>query len=218
MILSQFDPLTILLATIAFVFAIACHEANHAFVATALGDDTPRLAGRLTLNPMRHIDPLGILTFVLMGFGWGWTPVSPWKLRPNPRLGSALVAAAGPLANLFLALLFTLPLRFADRGTGLGLDLTPEMIAFLRIAIILNLTLFVFNLLPIPPLDGFSFLVGVLPAGPSEALRKIERYGVGILMALLILPSLIGFNIIGTVVNPILVLVGRLMGLQGLFR
>jgi Zn-dependent protease len=211
LILHNFDPLTIILATIAFIFAIACHEANHAFVATALGDDTPRLAGRLTLNPMRHISPLGILTFVLMGFGWGWTPVSPWKLRPNPRLGSAMVAAAGPLANLALALVLTVPLR-------LGVGLSPELHRFLVLAIVLNLTLFVFNLLPIPPLDGFSFLVGVLPQGPANALKQLERYGVGILMALLILPSFIGINIIGAVVDPLLALSGRLLGLQGLFR
>ena len=211
MILHNFDPLTIILATIAFIFAIACHEANHAFVATALGDDTPRLAGRLTLNPMRHISPLGILTFVLMGFGWGWTPVSPWKLRPNPRLGSAIVAAAGPLANLALALVLTVPLR-------LGVALSPELHRFLVLAIILNLTLFVFNLLPIPPLDGFSFLVGILPQGPSGALKQLERYGVGILMALMTHPSFIGINIIGAVVDPLLALAGRLLGLQGLFR
>jgi Zn-dependent protease len=210
-ILHNFDPLTIILTTIAFIFAIACHEANHAFVATALGDDTPRRAGRLTLNPWRHISPLGILTFVLMGFGWGWTPITPSKLRPNPRLGSALVAAAGPLANLALALALTLPLR-------LGVEVGPEAQRFLVLAIILNLTLFVFNLLPIPPLDGFSFLVGVLPRRPSEALQQIERYGAGILMALLILPSFLGINIIGAVVNPILLLVGRLIGLQGLLR
>lgn len=212
MLLQNFDILTIILGTIAFIIAIACHEANHAFVATALGDDTPRRAGRLTLNPMRHVDALGIITFVLMGFGWGWTPVSPWKLRPNPKLGSALVAAAGPLANLALAGLLTIPPR-------LGIHVSPEMDRFLVIAIVLNLTLFVFNLLPIPPLDGFSFLIGVLPERMAAVLRPLERYGVGILMVLLILPAVLGFNIVGMVIDPLRLLAARFIGFSpALFR
>lgn len=205
------DLLTILLLTVAFIFAVAIHEANHAFVATALGDDTPRRAGRLTLNPLRHIDPMGILMFVLLGVGWGWTPVSSWKLRPNPRLGSALVAAAGPLANLLLALLLTVPLR-------LGVSMTPEVHRFVVLAILLNLTLFVFNLLPIPPLDGFSFLVGVLPARPAASLRQLERYGVGIIMVLFFLASFAGVNVLGALVDPLLALMGRIIGLPGLLR
>jgi Zn-dependent protease len=200
-----FDPLQIVLWTLAFIVAISVHEANHAFVATALGDDTPRLAGRLSLNPMRHVDRMGLLMFVVAGFGWGWTPVNPNNLRPNPRLGNAVVAAAGPLANLGLALLFTFLLR-ANVG------FPPVVNQFLFAAAMLNLLLFVFNLIPIPPLDGFTVLLGMLPQQLAQTMRGLERYGFALLFALLILPQLLGFDII----RPILITFARIVGLEGL--
>jgi Zn-dependent protease len=184
------DPQYIILATIAFIIAVSVHEANHAFAATALGDDTPRLHGRLTLNPLKHVDALGILFFALAGIGWGATPVNPANLRPNPRTGNALVALAGPVANLVLAFLFSIPLRA-------NVQLDPLLHNFLFIATALNLLLFVFNLIPIPPLDGFSVLLGVLPREIAWRLRGIERYGLGLLLLLLVLPSLVGFRIPG---------------------
>ena len=200
-----YDLNTILLMTCAFILAVSFHEANHAFVATALGDDTPRRHGRLTLNPLRHIDPLGIIFFVLAGVGWGWTPVSPWKLRPNPKIGSALVAIAGPISNLVLAVVLSAPLR-------LDLNVAPLVHQFLFLACSLNLLLFVFNLLPIPPLDGFSVLVGVLPAKSAEALRQLERVGPGLLLVLFFLSSFMGFNVIQMLFGP----VARAFGLPGL--
>ena len=188
--LANFDPLLIILYTLAFIVAVSVHEANHAFVATALGDDTPRLAGRLSLNPMRHVDKTGILFFILAGFGWGWTPVNPQNLRPNPRIGNAIVAIAGPVANLGLALLCSMLLRA-------NLDLPPLANQFLGAAALLNLLLFVFNLIPIPPLDGFTVLLGLLPTKLANTLRGLERYGLGLLFALLILPSFLGFDIVG---------------------
>lgn len=201
----NFDLTRLLLLTAAFLVAVAFHEANHAFVATALGDSTPRQAGRLSLNPMRHIDPMGILFFIMVGVGWGWTPVNPANLRPNPRLGSALVAIAGPAANLALAFLFSAPLR-ADVAM-------PSLLhQFLFVATSLNLLLFVFNLLPIPPLDGFSFLVGVLPRNLSEALHRLERVGPGIILVLFFAAQFLGVDLIG----PVFVPVARAFGLAGL--
>jgi Zn-dependent protease len=189
--LAHFDPLLIILYTLAFIIAVSVHEANHAFVATALGDDTPRRAGRLSLNPMRHIDKTGLLVFVLAGFGWGWTPVNPFKLRPNPRLGNAIVAVAGPIANLAMALLFSALLRA-------NLDLPVVVYQFLAAAALLNLLLFVFNLIPIPPLDGFTVLLGLVPRNLAETLRGLERYGLGLLFVLLILPQFFfGVDIVG---------------------
>ncbi|MSQ23020.1 MAG: site-2 protease family protein [Chloroflexi bacterium] len=199
------DLNTILLLTAAFIIAVACHEANHAFVATALGDDTPRRAGRLSLNPLRHIDVMGIVFFVLMGVGWGSTPVNPWKLRPNPQIGSALVAAAGPLTNLVLALLFAAPIRA-------GMEMPPLLHQFLLAATSLNLLLFVFNLLPIPPLDGFTVLLGVLPPKPAAALRQLERVGPGLIMVLFFASSFLGINVLGVFLGP----VARALGLAGL--
>lgn len=190
------NPVTLVLLTLAFLIAVAFHEANHAFVATALGDDTPRRHGRLTLNPIRHIDPLGILMFAMAGVGWGWTPVSPWKLRPNPRVGSALVAAAGPIANLLMAYVLSVPLRA-------GVSLHPLVHQFLFVAVSLNLLLFVFNLLPIPPLDGFSVLVGLLPAGPAEALRQVERVGPGLILVLFFLSAVVGIDVLRYIFVPV---------------
>lgn len=204
--LANFDPLVIILYTLAFIVAVSVHEANHAFVATALGDDTPRKAGRLSLNPMRHVDKTGILFFVLAGFGWGWTPVNPRNLRPNPRIGNAIVALAGPGANLGLALLCSTLLR-AD------LDLPPLAYQFLAAAALLNLLLFVFNLIPIPPLDGFTVLLGLLPARLASSLRGLERYGLGLLFALLILPSFF-FHI--DIVGALLSVFARAFGISGL--
>jgi Zn-dependent protease len=203
LLFTGFDPLQIVLWTLAFIVAVSVHEANHAFVATALGDDTPRRAGRLSLNPMRHVDRIGLLTFVLAGFGWGWTPVNPSNLRPNPRLGNAVVAAAGPVANLGMALLFTLLLR-------VGLGFPPVVNQFLAIAAMLNLLLFVFNLFPIPPLDGFTVLLGMVPRNVAESLRGLERYGLGLLFALLILPQLLGFDIVGRLLG----FFARILGLR----
>lgn len=203
---TNFDPLLIVLYTLAFIVAVSAHEANHAFVATALGDDTPRRHGRLSLNPMRHLDKTGVLMFVIAGFGWGWTPVTPANLRPNPRIGNALVAAAGPIANLGLAILFSFLL---SQRASLGFH--PIVIAFLAAAVSLNLLLFVFNLIPIPPLDGFTVLLGVLPTQLANKLRGLERYGLGLLFALLILPQFLGFDIIGTLMGAF----SRVFGFPG---
>ena len=199
----RFDPVEIIMLTIAFMAGIAIHEGNHALVATALGDDTPKQYGRLSLNPMRHIDIAGIVTFVILGFGWGWTPVTPAKLRPNPIVGNAMVAAAGPLANLALAYLLSLPLRA-------GVTTDPLLHAFLYSAVALNLLLFAFNLLPIPPLDGFTVLLGFLPRHLATSLKRLEPYGAGIIFAMFILPSLFGssFSLVGMLFRPVSMLFG----------
>jgi Zn-dependent protease len=205
MLLSRLDLTTMLFMTAAFILAIYVHEGNHALVATALGDDTPRKAGRLTLNPLRHVDLTGLIIFVLAGFGWGFTPVTPGNLRPDPRIGNALVAAAGPLANLGLAILLSLPLRA-------GVNLPPLVHQFLFLAVGLNLLLFVLNLLPIPPLDGFTVLLGVLPAHLAAAVKPIERAGFALILALLFLPSVLGVDILRLVYEP----VARAFGLASL--
>lgn len=190
--------------TVAFFMAVAFHEANHAFVASALGDDTPRRYGRLTLNPFRHIDPMGLLMFALAGIGWGSTPVTPSKLRPDARIGGALVAVAGPLANLVLAFALSIPLR-------MGLSMAPILHQFLFVAVNLNLLLFVLNLLPLPPLDGFTVLLGIVPRAASESLRQLERMGPGILLMVFFLSSLVGINFLGFLrffIGPLAALLG----------
>jgi Zn-dependent protease len=212
LLLSGFDLTRIALLTLAFIIAIAVHEGNHALVATALGDDTPRRHGRLTLNPLKHVDKAGIIVFLIAGFGWGWTPVNPQNLRPNPRLGNAIVAAAGPLANLGLAVIFTLLWRSeALTATLGGTELARIAHQFFFLAALMNLILFVFNLIPIPPLDGFSVLVGLVPRDLALTLRRLEPYGLPLMLALFLLPSMLGFSVISVLLRPVL----RVFGLGG---
>jgi Zn-dependent protease len=182
----------------ALIAGIAFHEFSHAFVADHLGDRTARSLGRVSLNPARHLDPAGTIFLMVAGFGWGKpVPVNPFRLRHGPQTGRAIVAAAGPAANIVLAVIASLPLHlgladwrspflipFTTRDWGLG-DYVGLYIASL---IIFNIVLAVFNLLPIAPLDGFAVFVGILPRDLSLTVARLEPYGPGILMLLLILP------------------------------
>jgi Zn-dependent protease len=182
----------------ALVAGISFHEFSHAFVADRLGDRTARMQGRVSLNPLRHLDPTGSVLFVLAGFGWGKpVPVNPLRLRHGPLTGRAMVAAAGPLSNLLLAFIASIPLYF-----GLVEWRDPFRIPFqidswgveeyvglyLTAVIFFNIILAVFNLLPIAPLDGFSVAVGLLPRDLSMSLARLEQYGPMILMGLFVLP------------------------------
>ena len=148
-ILSQ-SPLLFVIYLVALLMAIAVHEFSHAFVADKLGDPTPRLQGRVTLNPKAHIDLMGILFLFMFGFGWG-RPVQfdPFNLK-SPRRDAALISVAGPISNLLIAVILSLVLRATS-------------MSFLIIFIQLNVMLAVFNLLPIHPLDGFKIVGGLLP-------------------------------------------------------
>jgi Zn-dependent protease len=175
------NPLTFVAFGIAVIVAITVHEFSHAAVATIQGDDTPRSQGRLTLNPMSHLDPLGSIALILAGFGWG-KPVqfSPFQLR-NRRAGAALVGLAGPASNFVLALLSAVVLRFALEGSPN--DFTLSLLGRL---VTLNVVLGVFNLLPIPPLDGSRLLSIVLPQRHQGIVYFLDRYGIFLLLALLL--------------------------------
>jgi Zn-dependent protease len=166
---------------IVLVVAVSLHEFGHALAADIQGDHTARLAGRLTLNPLRHLDPVGTLAVVLVGFGWGKpVPFSPPALR-NRRLGPAIVALAGPSMNLVLAI-------GAAILVGL-LDVDPLLRSgrFLLLFLSLNVLLALFNLLPFPPLDGSRILSVFLPPDRQNLLFFLDRWGVLILMALVFL-------------------------------
>jgi Zn-dependent protease len=183
---------------VALVAGITVHEFSHAMTANKLGDDTACRLGRCSLNPMRHLDPTGTFFLLLAGFGWGKpTPVNPYRLRNGPEAGRAMVAAAGPISNLVLAVIASIPMHlglvdwrspffvpFSVSGWGAN-----EYVGlFLTAIIIFNIFLAVFNLLPVAPLDGFAVAVGLLPHELSVSLAKLEPYGPGILMLLFILP------------------------------
>ena len=180
-------------ATAVAIFpGLAFHEFSHAWAANELGDDTAARAGRLTLNPLAHLDPIGSALVLLFGFGWAKpTPVNPWRLRAGPRRGNAIVAFAGPASNFFFAALAALPLKMGlvetrflsiesiiRRGSG-----EDFLWLFLFFIISINILLGIFNLIPIAPLDGFKVAVGLLPREAARNLERLEPYGPGILMA-----------------------------------
>lgn len=201
----------IIIWLLAFVVAITIHEASHAWMADRLGDPTARLAGRLSLNPLVHYDPVGTtllfvlvvlraLGFPVIPFGWA-KPVQfdPYNLQ-NPRRDSALISFAGPLANLALAIILSLALRsFAQPFSPLA-GLQEVFTPF----IILNVALAIFNLIPIHPLDGGKVLVGLLPAKNAHEIDTfLNRYGI-ILLFLLIFPTFGGASILSLVIGPII--------------
>ncbi len=193
--------------TIAFaitaILAFAYHEFAHAIVADRLGDPTPRSYGRISLNPIVHLDIFGLVMLFLAGFGWATTPVNPSQLRGNPRTAMAKVAVAGPLANLGMALLYALPIRLGLVDPAPAGDILPSAFQLLITGVQINLILFGFNLLPIPPLDGFTILLGILPPDLAYQLEPLRQYGSMILIAALFLLPLAGVNIFGLVTGQV---------------
>jgi len=177
------------------LFAVVLHEVAHGWVADKLGDDTARWMGRLTLNPIKHIDPIGtilipIALLVMQSpFLFGYAKPVPinWRKLRNPKRDMVLVALAGPLTNLALALLSTAVLMLAVMMPESMLWFTKPLALMCQASIIINLVLFIFNLLPLPPLDGGRVAVGLLPGPMSYQLSKLERYGFIIVIILLVL-------------------------------
>ncbi|MDP9274461.1 MAG: site-2 protease family protein [Chloroflexota bacterium] len=173
------DPIGFIAFVIAILLGITVHEFMHAYTATRLGDDTARLLGRLSLNPLAHLDPFGTLLIVLAGFGYG-KPVPFNESRLRSALGVSAVAMAGPLANLVLAFVCAIPLRFGDAEMLDGAyGVVLEAIVFY------NCILAIFNLIPIPPLDGSNVVYGLLPPQQKYTWRSYQQYGPMILLALL---------------------------------
>src|SRR5688500_14318471 len=162
---------------VALLVGLTFHEFSHALLADQLGDRQPRAMGRLTLNPLPHIDPLGALMLVVAGFGWAKpVMVNPFALRDGPR-SMALVAFAGPIANVVVAIGFAVIYRVL--GVVGGDD------GFVR----LNILLAIFNLIPIPPLDGYNVLLAFLPPRQAMVVRQYAPYGVILLLLLVFLPG-----------------------------
>ncbi|MFW5941463.1 MAG: site-2 protease family protein [Chloroflexota bacterium] len=208
MLFFGFDIATIIAFVITATLAFAYHEFAHAIVADRLGDHTPRSYGRITLNPFVHLDMFGMLMLILAGFGWATTPVNPNNLRGNPRTSMAIVAVAGPLANLLMGIIWALPIRlglltpaFASSDASFAL---PTVFQLCYIGVQINLLLFAFNLMPIPPLDGFTILMGILPPEMAYQLTPIRQYGTLILLAVIFILPQLGLDVLGWFISPVL--------------
>jgi len=196
--LLQTDPLAffrlLLGIVIALAIAITVHEFSHAFLAYRLGDDTPRRLGRLSLNPIVHLDPIGTILLFLVGFGWGKpVPVNPYHLRGGARQGMAKVAFAGPLAGLLTAALFGALIR------GLG---APFLSGVLFLIVFYNIILSLFNLIPLPPLDGFHVLRGLLPRELAYSFSRLEGYGPMLLIFIIFIDSFTGLGLLWRTLMP----------------
>jgi Zn-dependent protease len=197
------SPILFLVWAFGLVLAITIHEYAHAVAADKLGDPTPRSQGRLTLNPLSHLDPLGTLALLFLGFGWG-RPVmfDPYNLR-NPRRDGALIALAGPISNLLLATILALFLRFSA---------LPDLFsAIIGILIGMNITLAIFNLVPIFPLDGEKILGGILPTELYVEFANIMRQYGTIILIFMLLPIAGGVSPISALISPVISFVTNLL-------
>ncbi|MGR3766183.1 site-2 protease family protein [Rossellomorea sp. NS-SX7] len=171
---------------IALVLAFTVHEFAHAYVAYKFGDTTAKDQGRLTLNPVQHLDPFGTILILIAGFGWA-RPVPVMRSRfKNPRLAGILVSAAGPLSNFLIAFIAFGLFYFFVGVTGGGIP--PFAVDLLQMIVELNILLFVFNLLPFPPLDGYRIIEDLSPAHVRVKMSQFEQYGILLFLILVITP------------------------------
>ncbi len=195
----DFEPDTFIATILAFIIAVTIHEFMHAWTAYQLGDTTAASQGRVTLNPASHLDPIGFFMMILLALGigviaWGRpVPVNINRMRGG-KWGYALTAIAGPASNLVLATVLVIPFRYGN------LTLDDPLNLFFSELIFLNLLLTAFNMVPIPPLDGSKILAGILPNFWFPYMARLDQYGIGILILLIILPG----NILAAMYGPVL--------------
>ncbi|MFQ6605273.1 MAG: site-2 protease family protein [Fidelibacterota bacterium] len=200
--LFRLDPSVLALLLPVLLFALVFHEFSHAWMAHKLGDDTAAYQGRLTLNPMAHLDLMGSIMILFVGFGWAKpVPVNPAFLR-NPRSDMMKIAFAGPASNLFLAftggLLFRLIASFGGHG--------GTIMSMLYIFVQINIMLAVFNLIPIPPLDGSQIFSGLMSRRNPQLVMKLQMYGPQILLGLILFGMISGFSILWLFMKPFVTL------------
>ncbi|MCC6957493.1 MAG: site-2 protease family protein [Anaerolineales bacterium] len=212
------EPATLIARAITLVIAFTVHELAHALAATWFGDDTPRLNGRLTLNPLAHLDPMGSLLLLFAGFGWAKpTPVNPYALGRRSPAAMMWVSLAGPASNLLLAVLAAVPVQLglvslAD-AFGAQRSFLPTPSYLLLEFIYINLLLMLFNLIPLAPLDGDKIAEYFLPPNLARAFDAIRPYGPVILIVLVLVLPMVGIDFLGIVIGrPLQALFGLLVG------
>lgn len=209
------NPILLLLRAPAILFNLSLHEFAHGYMADKLGDPTARMSGRLTLNPLKHLDLIGTLAIFLFHFGWAKpVPLNPYNFR-QPRRDMMLSALAGPFSNLACALVCGIIMRFLPRsfiyltahtffaGTGVIPGNFAQFIAIMLFSFFFyGLILAVFNLIPIPPLDGSKILYYVLPSSIAYEYMKLERYGFFILLGIIFIGSFFGIPLLWSIIQP----------------
>lgn len=194
----------LLAAVIALLVGLTFHEFSHALVADELGDRRPRAMGRLTLNPIPHIDPIGAVMLLIAGFGWAKpVMVNPYALRNGPR-SMWLVAAAGPAANLVVAIGFAIVFRVLEMA---GFE-SGFVVSLVRNVVLLNVLLALFNFIPIPPLDGYNAVLAFLPPRTAMTVQRYAPYGILVLLLLIILPG----SPLGLLFRAVSAITGALIG------
>ena len=205
------NPATLISRIIVLLTAFSIHEFAHAWTANYFGDSTPRINGRLTLNPLAHLDPMGSLMLVVAGFGWAKpVPVNPYTLRQRAPSALMWVALAGPLSNFLMALIAAIPFQinlitidqlyasFSAQSSAI----LPTPAGFLWDFISINLVLMLFNLIPLPPLDGDKIVDFFLPEKWRDSMAKVRPYGPLILIALFLVGPSLGIDILGMIIGP----------------
>ena len=196
------DPAVQVILIPVIIFALSFHEFAHGWTANLFGDQTAKLAGRLTLNPLAHLDVFGSLALYFMGFGWAKpVPVNPRNLE-DPKRNLLWISLAGPVSNLILALISGILLSILLRIGSISIQssLTTVLIMSLQI----NLVLAIFNFIPIPPLDGSKILEGLVPNKYNKQLAQFELYGPRVLMGLILISMFTRFNIFSIIISPLM--------------
>ena len=198
---------TLIARIFVLIVAFTVHEFAHAWTANMVGDDTPRYNGRLTLNPLAHLDPMGSLMLLVVGFGWARpVPVNPYALSRRSPAALMLVSLAGPLSNLLMAVVAAIPFRLGlvsrFNTAVLPGQIFPTAAQLLMEFVFINLILMLFNLIPIAPLDGEKIAEYFFPPSWSRFFDTIRPYGPLILLVLVFAGPALGFNILGWILGP----------------
>ena len=210
------NPAQLISYIIILLTAFPVHEFAHAWVADHFGDNTPRANGRLTLNPLAHLDPIGSLLMIVAGFGWAKpVPISILALQRRSRAAPMLVSLAGPMSNLLMAIIGSVFFRvglvsYSQRGYIAG-GILPNLSLFLYLFVGINLWLMLFNLIPLFPLDGEKVLNYFLPPAGERFMDNIRPYAPMILMVIVIVLPMVGFDVIGRVIQPVYSALARLL-------